>query len=73
MKGKETRGYPYRGYQPTVRCNWLRVDFDEGGKPVYLEKKPQCQVEIDWNSAHIRPQGQGWTQVTEVGGVVNNR
>ena len=33
MKGRDTRGYPHRGYPPAVDCNWLRVDFDEGGKP----------------------------------------
>ena len=56
MKGKDTRGYPYRGYPPEAGCNWLRVDFDEQGKPEYPEKNPRSQIEIDWNSAHIRPE-----------------
>ena len=53
MKGKDTRDYPYRGYPSAAGCNWLRVDFDEGGKAEYPEKNPQSQIEIDWNSAHI--------------------
>ena len=48
MKGKDTRGYPHRGYPPTARCNLLRVYFDEGGKlDQYPEKNPQSQIEID--------------------------
>ena len=41
-----------------ARCNWLGVDFEKGGKPAreYPEKNPRSQVEIDWNSAHIRPE-----------------
>ena len=42
MKGKESRGYPYRG---TIHLQLdvilLRVDFDEGGKPEYPEKNPR--------------------------------
>ena len=37
-------------------CNWPGVDFSEGGEPEYPEKNPRSQVEIDWNSAHIRPE-----------------
>ena len=51
MKGKDTRGY--RGYPPAAACNWLRVDFDDGGKPDCPEKNPHTK--IDWNSVHIRP------------------
>ena len=71
MKGKDTRGYPCRGDPPADRCNWLTVNFDKGEKPDYLEKNPRSQIEIDWNSAHIRPWGQGWTRVTKVEGMVD--
>ena len=47
MKGKDTRGYPYRGYLPAAGCNWQRADFDEGGKPEYAEKNSRSQIEID--------------------------
>ena len=40
-------------HSPQPRCNQLRVDFGEGGKPEYQEKNPVSPVEIDLNSAHI--------------------
>ena len=69
-KGEIPEVIPIRGYLPG--CYWSRVDFDEEGKPEYPEKNPQSQIEIDWNSAHKRPPGQGWTWVAEVGGAVDN-
>ena len=49
MKGENTRGYPYQGYPPAAGCNWLRVDFDEGGVPG--EKPP----ESDWDWLKLSP------------------
>ena len=43
MKGKDTGGYPYRGYLAAAVCYWLRVDFDEEGKPEYPEKNTRSQ------------------------------
>ena len=74
MKRKDThhtRGYPYRGYPPAAGCNWLRVDFDEGG--AVPGKKPS---ESDWDRLKLSPhvtRGQGWTWVTDVGGEPQNR
>ena len=48
-------------------------DFDKGEKPEYPEKNPRSQIEIDWNSAHIWPLGQGRTRVAEVRSAVDNR
>ena len=55
MKGKDTRGYPYRGCLPAAGCNWLRVHFDEAETSEDREKNPQSQIETDWNSALIQP------------------
>ena len=50
MKGKDTRGYPYRGYPPAAGCNWPRVDFDEGGKSGVPGEKPS---ESDWDRSKL--------------------
>ena len=53
MKGKDTRGYPHWKYTLLTGCSWLKVDFDDGGKPGYPEKNRCSQLEIEWNSADI--------------------
>ena len=42
-------------HSTTAWWNRPGVDFEEGGKLEYPEKNPRSQIEIDWNSAHIRP------------------
>ena len=41
-------------HSTTAWWNRPGVDFEEGGKLEYLEKNPRSQIEIDWNSVHIR-------------------
>ena len=43
-------------HSTTAWWNRPGVDFEERGKPEYPEKNPRSRIEIDWNSAHIRPE-----------------
>lgn len=37
-----------------ARCYWMSVDFGAREKTGLPRDKPSSQVEIDWNSAHVR-------------------
>ena len=75
MKGKaRPKVIPIGGIRPQPDVNWLRVDFDEGGKPEFSEKNPDSEsvlYRLKLNPHTTR--GQGCTRVTELGGAVDNR
>ena len=72
MKGKGTTDYPHGGYPPKAGCNWLKVDFEEEGKPVYPEKNPRVRLRSTETQPTYDLGVKGWTWVTEVEGMVEN-
>ena len=48
----------------------MKVEFAEGGKPEYPEKKPRSQIEIDKSQPKGRPRI--GSQVVKVGGATDD-
>ena len=64
-------------YQMLSLYEGIRPDFIDLESILSGEESPEkhsrTQIEIDWNSAHIRHRGQAWTWLAEVGGAYENQ